>query len=120
MADSRNPANDGFGGSRLLFAGERALADGFALIGFETLPDADPEALDALLTELLRERESAFLVLDHALAGCGSRLLARVNSDGGRIVVAEVPALNQPQALHIDLDAQIRVLLGGKPLDDGS
>ena len=103
---------------RMVFAGERALADGFALIGFETLPDADPAQLEALLASLIRERDSAFVIIDHALACSGSRLLARVNADGGRIVVAEVPPLNRPQDLHIDLDAQIRVLLGGKSLDD--
>ena len=104
--------------ARMVFAGERALADGFALIGFETLPDADPDQLEALLATLIRNRDSAFVVVDHDLARSGSRLLARVNADGGRILVAEVPPLSRPQELHIDLDAQIRVLLGGKPLDD--
>ena len=109
--------------ARMVFAGERALADGFALIGYltnrgTTIPVADPDQLEALLATLIRNRDSAFVVVDHDLARSGSRLLARVNADGGRILVAEVPPLSRPQELHIDLDAQIRVLLGGKPLDD--
>lgn len=102
---------------RMVFAGAAALAEGFALIGFETLADADSAALDELLTELLRKRQSAFVIIDEALAAVGSRLLDRVNADGGRIVVAVVPPLNRPEALHLDIDAQISVLLGGKPLD---
>ena len=59
MADAAPLTKPAFCAARLLFAGERALADGFALIGFETWPDADEEQLEELLKQLLRERESA-------------------------------------------------------------
>jgi hypothetical protein len=40
--------------ARLLFFGERALTEGYGLIGFETFPDATVEQLDRVLTELLQ------------------------------------------------------------------
>ena len=104
--------------TRLLFLGSRALAEGFALVGFETTPDATAGELDKVLQELLRERENAFIVIDQKLASAGSRLLPRVYDEGGRIVVVEVPPLSDPEGFRLDIDEQVQNLLGGKKLEE--
>lgn len=104
--------------TRMVFLGHSALAEGFALIGFETRPNAGVEELDSLLQELLTERHNAFLIIEQYLAQADSRLLPLVYVEGGRIVVAEVPSLAHPEAMHIDIDDQVQALLGGQSLDD--
>ncbi len=102
----------------MVFLGERALAEGFSLIGFETWPDADNAQLDRVLQELLQAHTSAFVVIDNDLAGRESRLLRQIDTEGGRIVVAVVPPLAQPENFHLDIDDQVRVLLGGQPIEE--
>jgi vacuolar-type H+-ATPase subunit F/Vma7 len=104
--------------TRLHFLGHSALAEGFALIGFDTTPDASAAQLDKLLGDLLRERENAFVVIDQQLARAGSRLLPRVYDEGGRIVIVEVPALSDPDGFHLDIDEQVQALLGGNKLEE--
>ena len=104
--------------TRMCFLGDQALAEGFALIGFETMPNATSSDLDELLGELLRQRANAFVVIDQELAGAGSRLLRRVYDEGGRIVVAEVPRLSDPEGLRLEIDEQVRLLIGGQRLED--
>jgi vacuolar-type H+-ATPase subunit F/Vma7 len=104
--------------TRMLFLGERALAEGFALIGFETWPDATVAELDRLLEELRQARTRAFVVVDQRLAQGGSRLLPLVYDEGGRIMVSEVPPLAHPEAFRLDIDAQVEALLGGQRLED--
>lgn len=106
------------GHTRMVFLGHSALAEGFALIGFETRQDATVEELDALLEQLLAERQNAYLIIEQDLAQAGSRLLPMVYAEGGRIIVAEVPSLAHPDAVHIDIDQQVQTLLGGQSLDE--
>ncbi len=104
--------------TRMLFLGERSLAEGFALIGFETWPDADVAQLDRLLEQLRQQRSRALVVIDERLARGQSRLLPLVYAEGGRIVIAEVPPLASPEDFHVDIDAQIQAMLGGQRLED--
>ncbi|MBF0255706.1 MAG: ATPase, partial [Gammaproteobacteria bacterium] len=55
--------------TKLYFAGEFGLANGFRLAGFEVLADASIEQLEALLLRLREQRVAAFVVLDQKLAG---------------------------------------------------
>ncbi|MGB0721786.1 MAG: V-type ATP synthase subunit F [Gammaproteobacteria bacterium] len=116
MSDGTHDNTPGVAGehppTRLIFMGEEALADGFALVGFETHPDPTPRQLDELLAGLIRNRERAFLVLDTAVGASDSTLLDQVCSEGGRIVVSQVPSLRTPDQFESDLDRQIRLLTG--------
>ncbi len=98
--------------TRMIFLGREALTEGFRLIGFETWPDASPAVLETLLRELLDDRQSAFIVLDEKLARSESRLLERVRTDGGRIVVTEVPALHAPDDFHSELEDRVHKMFG--------
>jgi vacuolar-type H+-ATPase subunit F/Vma7 len=105
--------------ARLLFFGERALTEGFGLIGVETFPDATVEHLDRVLTELLQSRATALVLLDQRVAHLGSRMLPRVRKEGGRILVTEVPPLRSPEDYHSEIDNQVTALLGGSNLEEG-
>jgi vacuolar-type H+-ATPase subunit F/Vma7 len=103
--------------ARLLFLGDRALAQGFALIGFETWPDATIEQLDQVLEELRNERRGALVVLDQQLAAGDSRLLPRIEADGRHVAIIEVPALADAQGFHLDVDDELQALLAGAQLE---
>lgn len=98
--------------TRQLFLGEANLATGFRLAGFEVFPDADIDRLDAVLEHLLHTRTPAFVVIDQGLADSDSKHLARVRSEGGRILLTQVPALTQPGHMHSAIDDHIQQLLG--------
>ena len=53
---------------RLIAMGRAALAEGFALLGFETRVDATRDDVESVLAELIRTREHALVVLEHELA----------------------------------------------------
>lgn len=98
--------------TRQLFLGDASLATGFRLAGFEVYPDADAGELDQLLDRLQAERTPAFVVIDRDLAESGSRRLAEVRREGGRILLTQVPPLTQPEQMHSSIDDRIHQLLG--------
>ena len=98
--------------TRLFFLGEAGLANGFRLAGFEVYPNADIETLDRLLSELIDQRQRAFVILDHDLADADSDLLEQVRSEGGRILLTQIPPLNRPDDQHSTIDREIEKLLG--------
>lgn len=113
------PSESATTASRLVFFGEAALAAGFALIGFETHTDPAPEAMEDLLADLIRRRESAFVIVDASLAERGGPILSRVRAEAGRIVIVEVPRLRDPARFETALDQRIRAIFrtgfGGGP-----
>ena len=98
--------------TRQLFLGDASLATGFRLAGFEVFPDADAAQLDQLLEKLTASRTAAFIVIDQQLAESGSKRLEGVRREGGRILLTQVPALNQPEQMHSSVDDRIQQLLG--------
>lgn len=103
--------------TRMLFLGDAALTDGFQLIGFETWPEPSINELDQVLTELVEQKTNAFIILDSRLAQQNSSMLKRVRAEGGRIIITEVPPLNEPGDLHSEIDEQARSMLGTSSLD---
>ncbi len=97
----------------MLFMGDSALSDGFRLIGFEALADPTPKAVDTLVRELVNNRCNAFLVIDQALADAGIHILEQVRAEGGHIVIATVPPLNDPGKFRTRIDERLRMMLGG-------
>ena len=99
--------------SRLYFLGDAALANGFHLAGFEVFSDAGVDTLEKLLHGLRDKRTPALVILDYELAESDSDILREVRAEGGRILITQVPPLNQPDELHSGIDARIDQLLGG-------
>ena len=103
--------------TRQLFLGDANLATGFRLAGFEVYPNADVAQLERLLDELMAGRTPAFVVIDTDLANADSKRLRQVRSEGGRILLTQVPRLTEPDRMHSAIDDLIQQLLGldGEP-----
>lgn len=99
--------------ARLIAMGSAPLMQGFALIGFETWPDADEATLEQVLTGLLRERQRALLLLEPGLARCECAALRMVLNEGGRIVVSEIPPLEAADAYRPALDELLATTMQG-------
>ena len=55
--------------------------------------------------------------LDTRLSEAGSPMLDRVRREGGRILLTEVPPLNDPDGFHCRIDRQISSLTGNPSLE---
>jgi vacuolar-type H+-ATPase subunit F/Vma7 len=106
--------------TRMLALGSSALTEGFALIGFETVPDATAEDLEAVLAELVRGNQRAMVIVERTLARGNGRWLNQVRNEGGRIVLAEVPELNAPSNYHPLVEDLVESILGPQALEDKS
>ncbi|MCK9394090.1 MAG: V-type ATP synthase subunit F [Methylobacter sp.] len=104
--------------TRLIAMGGAALIEGFSLLGFETYPEATPQILDAVLKELVQNQQKALVILEEKLARSGTALLHQVRSEGGRIVVIEVPPLQAPEDYHPLVEDLIRRVLGPSALEE--
>lgn len=102
---------------RMLTLGSAALTDGFALIGFETYPDADAELLNKVLEELVQQRVRALVLVEPGLCSNPSALLQRLRVEGGQILITEIPPLKMPQDYHSDIDELLRSVLGNAVLE---
>ncbi|WP_295390107.1 V-type ATP synthase subunit F [uncultured Thiodictyon sp.] len=98
--------------TRMLFLGEASLADGFRLIGFETIADPTPEAADQVFRDLSRNREKAFVIVDDRIIRADCPNLRQVRREGGRIVVISVPPLNAPTVLASEVADRLTALFG--------
>jgi len=102
---------------RMIALGSPSLAEGFALIGFETVADPDQATLGQLLDELLKSRDSAFLVIEHQLAEQARPLLEQAHCRLPEVIIAEVPPLHAPEDYEPPIEAMVRKLLGASALE---
>ncbi|MES9903860.1 MAG: V-type ATP synthase subunit F, partial [Sedimenticola sp.] len=100
--------------TRMLFMGDASLTDGFQLIGFETWPDPTTTELDHILRQLVESKQNAFIIIDSELSRRNPAMLQQIREEGGRIVVTEVPPLNDPENCYCVVDTQIQALLGNQ------
>ena len=106
--------------TRMLALGSSALTEGFALIGFETVPDASADDLEEVLAELVRTNQRAMVIVERTLARGTGRWLNQVRNEGGRIVLAEVPELSAPSNYHPLVEDLVESILGPQALEDKS
>ena len=104
--------------TRLIAMGSAELTLGFRLIGFETFPEASADDVEELLSGLIARRDTALVLLEPELARSDTPALERVRSEGGRIVVTEVPSLHAPQDYHPEVEDVVRGVLGPGALED--
>ena len=105
-------------GTRMIVMGSAALAQGFAMIGFETWANATEYELEEVLNELLETNQKALVLLEPYLARCPCTSLAKVRNEGGRIVVTEIPPLEMPEDYHPEVEDLVRNVLGPDALGD--
>lgn len=97
--------------------GSAALTQGFELLGFETWPDASAADLERVLQNLLRIRVKALVVIEHDLADRGGSAFRRVRSEGGHIVLTEIPPLHAPTDYRPPVEELVRRVLGPNALE---
>lgn len=107
-------------GTRLIALGSAALTEGFSLIGFETWPDASEEDLDELLNEILDHNQKALIFLEPYLARCDCNSLRKVQTEGGNILVTEIPSLNSPGNYRPQVEDLVASVLGASALKSQS
>jgi vacuolar-type H+-ATPase subunit F/Vma7 len=90
--------------TRIIAAGSAALMDGFRLAGIEVMPNATSGQLEALLKTLLSDKEKALVLVETHLLDESGPWLRRAQSEGGRVVVVQVPSLTQAGDYHADVD----------------
>ena len=104
--------------TRMIAMGGRPLMEGFALLGFETWPDADTEDMKKLLLELLTSRQKALVLLETYLSQAPCPLLADTRVHGGNIIVTEVPPLDASQEYHPYVEKLVTKVLGNDTLEN--
>jgi vacuolar-type H+-ATPase subunit F/Vma7 len=103
--------------ARMIALGSAALMEGFALIGFETHVDPAPEDIENLMHELIRSQQAALVVMEQHLARNPGRFLVRAQSEGGRIVITEIPELHLPEDYHSRVESLVQQILGPQALE---
>lgn len=103
---------------RLIAMGSAALMEGFALLGFETHPDATVDELDELLARLLDDGSRALILLEPDLARCDCPALLRARAESARLVVTEIPPLDAPQDYHPQVEDVVVSVLGSGALEE--
>ena len=107
----------GLAPARMIALGSAALMEGFALIGFETHVDPTPEAIEKLMQELLRNHQAALVVIEQSLALHPGRHLLRAQSEGGRIVITEIPEIHRSDSFHSRVEDLVQTILGPASLE---
>ena len=103
---------------RIIAMGGQALIDGFALLGCETHANATPDDVERVLLELLRRKEKAILFLEESISRGGGPNLERVRSEGGDIVISEIPPLRAPEDYHPPVEELVTRILGPSALEE--
>jgi len=103
--------------ARMIALGSAALMEGFALIGFETYADPQPEAVEQLLQKLMRDQQAALIVIEQELARNPGRFLQRAQREGGRIVITEIPDLHLSGSYHSRVESLVQTILGPTALE---
>lgn len=104
--------------TRMIAMGGAALTQGFALVGFETWPDADANTVGQVLDQLLTRGQRALVLLEPDLARCDCPQLARVRAESDRIVIAEIPPLQAPQEYRPAVEDLVLRVMGAHALDE--
>lgn len=93
--------------TRIVALGSAPLMDGFRLAGVEVMPNADADQLEALLKSLVSEKQKALVLIESGLIEEPGPWLHRVQSEGGRVVVVQIPSLTSGGAYRSDVDRLI-------------
>jgi vacuolar-type H+-ATPase subunit F/Vma7 len=102
---------------RLIFMGSEALADGFALLGFEIFTHAVQADVEQLLAELLKHKQKALVFLEDNLTHSPQDAFLRARSEAAGIIITEIPALNAPETYRPMVEDLVVRVLGASVLD---
>ena len=117
MNANANNTHPSLAPARMIALGSAPLMEGFALIGFETYADPAPETVEQLMQELQRNQQAALVVIEQSLALHPGRHLQRAQSEGGRIVITEIPDIHLSGGYHSRVESLVQNLLGSTALE---
>ena len=69
-------------GARLVVFASAELTDGFSLIGAEVHPDADPDRVEEVLAQLVKDGSAALVLLESRLSRPAGPWLSRLRDEG--------------------------------------
>jgi vacuolar-type H+-ATPase subunit F/Vma7 len=102
---------------KIIAIGNAALMDGFALLGIKTYADASAEAINAMLTELVRNRERALVYLQQNLMNADIPMVQQLRTRGGSILICEIPDLHTAEDYQPEVEKLIGRVLGSSVLE---
>lgn len=108
---------DSLAPARMIALGSAALMEGFALVGFETRADPAPGDIESLMQELVRNQQSALVVIEQGLARNPGPFLLRAQREGGRIVITEIPEIEKSGSYHSRVENLVQGILGPAALE---
>jgi vacuolar-type H+-ATPase subunit F/Vma7 len=103
---------------KLIFMGSNALAEGFALLGFETFPNATTDTVENILADLLKNKEKALVFLEDKLTQQPGPAFLRARSEAASIIITEIPPLNAPETYRPSVEELVARILGPTVLDN--
>ncbi|HIE02704.1 MAG TPA: hypothetical protein EYP59_20880 [Thiotrichaceae bacterium] len=105
---------------RLIFIGSHALAEGFALLGFETFPNATTEQVESTLSGLLKNKGKALIFLEDNLTQQPGPSFLRARTEAAGIIITEIPPLSAPETYRPAVEELVARVLGPSVLDKPS
>lgn len=102
---------------KIIAIGNSALMDGFALLGIDTYADATADEINAVLTQLVRERERALVYLQQDLISAEIPMIKQLRSKGGSILICEIPDLHTADDYQPEVEKLIGRVLGSSVLE---
>ena len=91
--------------------GEIQLSNYWRVKRLPEVETATEQDLDRLLGELASANSQALVLLQSRLARCQSANLRRVQSEGGRIVIAEIPPLEAPAEFRSGIEEMLQTIM---------
>ncbi|TNF91415.1 MAG: hypothetical protein JSU67_17645 [Gammaproteobacteria bacterium] len=102
---------------KIIALGSAALMDGFALLGIEAHADLDAEAINDLLTRLVRNRERALIFMQQDLMSADIPMIQQLRIQGGSILLCEIPSLHAVDDYQPEVEQLIGRVLGSSMLE---
>lgn len=102
---------------KIIAIGNSALMDGFALLGIETYADASADEINAVLTDLVHERERALVYLQQDLISAEIPMIQQLRIKGGSILICEIPDLHTADDYQPEVEKLIGRVLGSSALE---
>ena len=102
---------------KIIAIGNSALMDGFALLGIQTYADASADEINAVLTELVHQRERALVYLQQDLTSAEIPMIQQLRSKGGSILICEIPDLQAADDYQPEVEKLIGRVLGSAVLE---
>jgi vacuolar-type H+-ATPase subunit F/Vma7 len=97
---------------KLIFMGSQALAEGFAVLGFETISNATVETVETVLAQLLSDKAQALVFLEANLAVKPGPMFLQARTQAAGIIITEIPSLNQPENYRPPVEDLVAKILG--------